>query len=147
MTRLRCNRVRLHPRGVTHTHTGPTGSQQVCLSPNIVHASCLDTYLALSRSTCFRRVAREPGFAQTARGWGTLGTLLSAALAIANAVLFLCVVECCEGAGTGTRDSWHEPVPSSSSHVEGSLSFFVNTINGRAGGPLICPNWMGSGMR
>ena len=37
---------------------------------------------------CSRRVAREPGFAQKARGQGSLGTLSSAALAIANAVQF-----------------------------------------------------------
>ena len=37
---------------------------------------------------CSHRLAREPGFAQKARGQGSLGTLSSAALAIANAVQF-----------------------------------------------------------
>jgi hypothetical protein len=43
------------------------------------------------------RVAREPCFAQTARGPGPLGKMLSATLAIANAVQFsVCsgLVEC-----------------------------------------------------
>ena len=39
-------------------------------------------------STRFQRRGREPCFPQTARGPGPLGTMLSAALAIANAVQF-----------------------------------------------------------